>query len=399
MNVLVGKFGKSILFNEEKWGMIGGDAQPKLFYLWLAETYPEHNFYMIGKNDIKQYKKKNIQPPIPDNLIDLWDDCIPKEMPRHQLSERVDAPITWPWMLEKVKKLNIDCGLFFGGPTGCVNIPETCYKLNGTGDIAKVLYMFVCYVAPMNHVLNSLKIPYTRILEDPKYAPDRARDLFHRDKFTLAQYNVTKIAKTIKSYEENDIIIEQECKFVYSGVENIFLLGEKKEDFRKYKKDIDMLVIMNEGRGRGPAVEEWVLSNYPDAIVSGKWSKEWQDKYPKNIIQTPMHDMLDLVKRTKYTYITPILKNWVTSKWSKMAHYGILPFFDPTYDTQGHVKIDPYLRVNSPEEMKEKIDFLNKNPKEYERLLDHIWELLDEKYYNGQYFKKLVDETFERLVK
>ena len=386
MNILIGKFGKSILFDESKWGLVGGDAQPKLFYIWLAETYPEHTFYMIGKNDIPRFKKKGGE--LPSNIVDLWDGYVKKENPE-----------AWNWIYDKVKDMKLDCGVFFGGPTGLANIPEVNYQLKHPDKIAKCLYMFKNYVAPINHVLNMTKIPYTRILEDPKYAPDRARDLFHRDKFVLAQYTAKISAKTIKSYEENTTYIDQENKYVYSGVENIFLLGEEKEDFRKYKKDIDMLVIMNEGKGRGPAVEKWVLSNFPDAIVSGKWSKEWLEKYPDNFIQVRMHDMLDQVKRTKYTYITPILKNWVTSKWSKMAHYGILPFFDPTYDTQGHVKIDPYLRVNSPEEMKEKIDFLNANPKEYERLLNHIWELLNEDYYNGKYFKKLMDQTFTRLMK
>ena len=47
-NIIVGKFGKSVSFNFNKWGMIGGDSESAIFIASLAQLYPHDNFYIVS---------------------------------------------------------------------------------------------------------------------------------------------------------------------------------------------------------------------------------------------------------------------------------------------------------------------------------------------------------------
>ena len=73
-NIIVGKFGKSISFNFNKWGMIGGDSESAIFIASLAQLYPHDNFYIVSRNDfsslyvdVKEKINKN------NNLFDCWE--------------------------------------------------------------------------------------------------------------------------------------------------------------------------------------------------------------------------------------------------------------------------------------------------------------------------------------
>ena len=51
MNIIIGKFGKSIIFRNEKWGIIGGDSESAVFIWTMAHLYPNYNFYIVSRND------------------------------------------------------------------------------------------------------------------------------------------------------------------------------------------------------------------------------------------------------------------------------------------------------------------------------------------------------------
>ena len=50
-NILIGKFGKVISFNAEKWGMTGGDSESAILISCMAQSYPDANFYIACRND------------------------------------------------------------------------------------------------------------------------------------------------------------------------------------------------------------------------------------------------------------------------------------------------------------------------------------------------------------
>ena len=53
-NILIGKFGKSISFNPEKWGMVGGDSESAILISCMAQLYPDATFYIASPNDINK---------------------------------------------------------------------------------------------------------------------------------------------------------------------------------------------------------------------------------------------------------------------------------------------------------------------------------------------------------
>ena len=54
MNIAIGKFGRSISFNENNWGAIGGDNEPPSLFLKLAELNPNNTYYLIGKSNFRR---------------------------------------------------------------------------------------------------------------------------------------------------------------------------------------------------------------------------------------------------------------------------------------------------------------------------------------------------------
>jgi hypothetical protein len=56
MNIGIGKFGKSILFDSKKWGAIGGDLDAPVMISLVAKRHPEHNFYLLGHSDFSRLK-------------------------------------------------------------------------------------------------------------------------------------------------------------------------------------------------------------------------------------------------------------------------------------------------------------------------------------------------------
>jgi hypothetical protein len=136
-NIVIGKFGRSILFNENKWAAVGGDNEPAILFKTLAKYNPNINFYFLGKTDYKTGIS---------NLINIWNNYKKKTEDDH---------INWP--LEALKDIKIDAGIFMAGPMGQANIPNKIKKIHNNDDIAKVLCMFTNYVGPQIHYLNETR--------------------------------------------------------------------------------------------------------------------------------------------------------------------------------------------------------------------------------------------------
>ena len=58
MNILIGKFGRSIFFDKKSWSIYAGDDEAPILYTELAKRYPQHTFYLIGKSDIYKIKRR-----------------------------------------------------------------------------------------------------------------------------------------------------------------------------------------------------------------------------------------------------------------------------------------------------------------------------------------------------
>ena len=79
-----------------------------------------------------------------------------------------------------------------------------------------------------------------------------------------------------------------------------------------------------------------------------------------------------------------------------MLYFGIVPFFHPKYDTDKIFDVPTILRVRSAREMWSTIERLEANPREYQEVLEHLWNMLDDGYYTGEYLSNNIANALEK---
>ena len=399
MNYLIGKIGRSIYFDKRKWSMYAGDEEAPLLYTMLARRHPEDKFFLIGRSDIKKARASGLD--IPDNIVDMFND-IPSGIKdcRKELCH---------WMLKKVTGtgLKFDAGIIYQGPEGGINVPGVGTKtVMGELHDAKCLLMFEVYAAPIYHTLNMTGVPYFLINGDPRYIPKKSRDILNDEKFILSQINITKYNRRIAGgkYESQEYRMA-ENKFKYAGVETVFLLDEPKIDFRNMKKSTKFVMGLNGGGDRQGIVEEWLLNdpNHREGMkIYGKWEKSFTSKWPGVFEECAIKNVEFIFWDSKYTFIPPFFKKlpgFVTQKFWKMLYYGIIPFFHPKYDVDKLFDVPEILRVNTPKEMWDRIEHLETHKDEYDKILDHIYGLLADKYFNGDHLNDTVMNAVASITK
>lgn len=386
MNIAIGKFGRSINFKESNWSAVGGDNEPPTLFLKLAELNSNNTYYLIGKSNFRKmdndFKNKY------KNIIDLWE----------FYDKEKDDNITFLYDYISKNNIKIDCGILFAGPTSaaCMN---NVLK-NKKGEYCKPLNCFLNYAGPIVDYLNKSQIKYISLVPDPRYNPIPARELYNRPVYNLSQYDEENISIHIKSYDDLDFIEENE-KTTYNDIEKMFFIGKNKLNFNNLNKNIKMMIVLNEGGNgglkRGPILKEYILNNFNDIEIYGKWADKWYEdkrfKGPKKFIE-----LQNLLPNVKYTFIIPIQKGWVTAKFWEMINYGIIPFMHPYYDEQNHINCPDFIRVKSPEELLEKINYLENNEFDYKKLLKSLQDLLKDEYYNGEYINNLLNEKIKEMI-
>lgn len=355
---LCGKIGKSGKFNPSTWSAIGGDNEFPTLLRKLAELNPDDTFIIIGRNDVDKHRETM---KLPKNLRDVYEGA--------SKEERDDID----YIGKRLDGVKIDGCFLMSGPTGSCNIPNKSWKrkelAQGRKEYAKSLETFQNYVAPIYQYLNFSNIPWVMIANDPRYI-DQGNDLMNQPVKILSQYNETIHMKTFDNWEDQNYV-KKAIPSVYAGIEKIFLIDKK---VSTVPKTINFMMVLNEGnngvKSRYPMLKEYVLDSMSDVAIYGKWDEktignDTRFKGPKKF-----EELQKELPSIKYTFIIPIKPGWVTAKWVEMIANGIIPFFHPTYDEQKHCNVPEYIRIKSPKELHEKIEFLNNNPAEYERILN-----------------------------
>lgn len=405
MNIGIGKLGRSIYFNKDRRSMTNGDEEAPLMYTMLAKRHPEHTFYLLGRSDIGKVRQKqkasslntffgeDVEPIIPDNIIDLYDDW-----------DRESAGYTHRWLLEKLNCMGVklDLGIIYSGPMPQVGIPnEGIMRLDGTAP-AKSLEMFVNYYAPIMHVLNMTQIPWICLCGDAKYVPMRARDIINEPKIVLSQIEGTYKTNRIASYDDSLNIREVKETYKYAGIETVYMLDEPKIDWRDIKKDIKFTIGLNGGQSRDDFMREWFINaGNTNVKVYGVWSEEFTNAYPNMFEEKRIVEVAGEFLRTRYTIIPPPHKptgNFVTQKFWKMIHYGIIPFFHPNYDTDKIFPVPPILRVKNGKELYERMDYLDAHPDEYKSIQNLMWRLLDDDLFDGTFLHNQIQSYLKKYV-
>lgn len=422
MNILIGKIGRSVFFNEASWNMYAGDEEAPILYTLLAKTYPEHTFYFIGRSDLSRYKRKisiaeassfssffeeddnqinqsdDFNNDIPDNIVDLFEnynkskDGYAHEYLEKQISE---------------KKLKFDIGIIFQGPSFGTSLPNAIYKIDDNNTYTAPLEMGVSYSAPIIHALNITNVPYFLLVSDPRYVPILQRDVINDERFILSQIN-TKFSNRKRIcgyYEESKKFRMVDLDYRYAGIETIFMINKKKVDFTKFEKTNNFIIALNSAgikSERQQIITDWLLKDNNNSIkIYGKWENEFIEKYPGVFEETAIRDLEDKFFNSRFTFIPPFSKKhskFVTQKFWKMIYYGVIPFFHPYYDTEKLFKVPDILRVSTPKDMWKRIEWLNNNESDYRKLLTYFYSMLDDSFFSGQFMINKINDSVKEIL-
>ena len=393
-NILIGKFGKVISFNSEKWGMVGGDSESAILISCMAQSYPDVNFYIASRNDfnkIDSHTRNAINKN--NNLFNIW--------------EGYDSQIdnqSWLRYYFKMNKINLDFGLFYGGPSSGCTIPNSMYLITEPDKTATPMSSSKRSVGIITKYLNDTGLPYVEIGEDPRYLPIQAKDLFNRSRRILcAKNDITFSVKHIKEYLSREII-ETTIPCSDIGHSYMFLMNEDKNDLLNEpgERNTKINVAMHCTASQDGSVDKWdlvkdfILDPFPETFIYGKWDEKIiEGKHQNQFKEIPMTDLHSVMYDTKYTLVIGGSKTWGTqSKFWKMLIFGILPFFDP--DNENIFDAPEFLEIKDANDFIEKIKFLESNPDEYLKLWKQCQALIHrDGLWDGTVFLSNLEKEIE----
>ena len=381
MNIIIGKFGKSINFEPLQWGMIGGDSESAILAQSIAHLYPDDNFYLVSRNN---FSKLSIDTQMKinknNNLIDCW--------------KNYDKSINnQDWLINYFNDIKIDFGLLYSGLSGSTTIEN--YMHTQSGEYAKPMSFSKNYTGIIAKFLNETNIPYMEIGEDSRFFPLVARDLHNRSKRILSVVDTVLSTKHIKS-KENQSIVTTRTPVSDVGHSYAFLMSEDKDKLLDEPNKRNTLIsIFMHGTAshhktvnKGKIMEDYILNNFPETQIYGKWDLSTiNKKYHGNIKEIPMIDLHDVLYDTKYSLLTGGSNDYPTSsKFWKFLMFGIIPFFYKKEDIE-KFEISSFLYVKDGNELKNKIENLEKNVDFY----NVIWydlknKIMKDDLWNGHRF-------------
>ena len=393
LNVAFAKAGKAIVFDPGKWDMYGGAHETTQLISTFAQMNPNINVWILGKSDwgkLKPEIKEKIN--VHNNIFDMWEGYAPGNI---QLQD-------WPLHFAKSKSLTIDFSFIIVGPTALCSTRNKILKIN-SDDYAIPMAMMERYMGPLTIFFNETKTPYVEITEDSRYITMVSRDLYHRSRKVLSTSTVPEgiTVKHITGYHElSKDLIETTIPVLNGSTSRMFLMAEPNNKLKEPGVRTNLISVYSNGTGMGgpekfPPIREYVLDLFPDSIMYGYWPTETEtpeiQNYRGRIVPTAMSDLTDQMYNTKYAFMMPIKTGgWTSAKFYKHLLSGMIPFchkyaFNSYYDG-----IPDYLCLESPEDFKEKIEFLEANPDEYLKLWNQCQAMLKDEYFSGEFFNNML---------
>lgn len=398
--VVIGKMGRSIYFDKNKWKDAAGNNEAPILFSAIAKLNPENTYYLIGKSDFSRVSDEVRKEWFPhDNVIDCWVGWNAKQ----------DDPTTWIW--NQLKDINIDYGIIHGGMAS-LSIPGKIYCLDRkTGlpnnQIRKPIQSLVNYCSPITYYLNESGINWLTITSDGRYMPLPARDIINPEKISLGVKEGKETFKRMKSYEDQVTMVEHEIDMRYGAAEFQYLLDPNisgtKHNVPKEQK-IALFFHQYDNKKRIKAITE-IMDAFDDSEICmfGKWDPEIYTS-PKYRGSLQYDELQEFLPKVKYTFCYPIVPGDISAKWVEAARAGIIPFLHSSYDSQRllvkYHKIPEWVYVDSAEELKQKIDYLEGNSMAYHKLKNiFVTAVSGAKYYNGAHFVNLINQAVKDMKK
>lgn len=383
MNIVIGKFGRSIKFKTANHGAVGGDNEPPALYLSMALANPDNTYYMIGKSDMDRCGIE-----LPTNLVNVWSNY----------NSKSDSEIDWVTNWFTNNNITVDAGVIMSGPGG-ESQPGLLSKQNYPAP-AKFLSMSSSGKGPLVHYLNHSNIPWVMIVQDPRYSKI-GRDVLNRPKRVLGQYKEIVKELVIRSFDLEDQrptrwqAVRQQ--HTYDQMEKIFLMG--KQPSEPVDKTIPFMMVLNEGKGRYGELDRFVLRHFDNIEIYGKWLNKKTENDPRFKGPMKFEELQAKLPAVKYTFIIPIDQGWVTSKVWEMAYHGVIPFMHPTYDEQRNVPVPDFIRVSSPVDLLNKITQLDNDPVLYNQIRQQLLDMIKPEDYDGSNINKIITQAVNEITK
>lgn len=410
MKIALGKFGKSVVFGDIhklRKSMTSGAIDAPTIYRALIENNPHHQFYFIGRSDFSRLKPdERLELNKHKNVFDPWKDY--KEWQRTYKGPEGECGIDFIDNWRKTSGIELDVGVFLPGHMLPIGVQGKSISDKNDGTLAKCLVASYTYAGPMYHYVNETKLPYVMLVTDPRCYPGLNKDLFVVPKRVLSQYNETLTVEHRTKYDSVELV-KDTVPAVYSGIETLYLMqppeqeaeiddffsdtGDRKTDI---SRDIQMILFLNEGNpSRYDDVMKYVLGEHNQIKIYGKWKdKVYNDPRFEDV---PMASLSHLFNRIKYTFCIPIKKGWATGKFWDMIRMGIVPFVHPDYDSQRNIGFPEFLRVQSSEDLQQKMDYLDNNPDEYNKLKKQLDDMITKDKQDGTYINNMIMKHLEEI--
>lgn len=396
-NVVIAKMGRSIYFNRNNWKDGAGNNEAPLLFSTIARLNPNNTYYLIGKSDFSRVDEEVRKEWFPhNNVIDVWANW----------KKGVD-PTTFIW--NELKGVEIDYGIIHGGMVS-LSIPGRIYCLdrkNKTLDYTKFrspIQSLVNYVSPITFYLNESMIDWLTVTSDGRYMPMEARDLINVEKISLGVREGKKVVSRMKSYEDQETMVEHEVDLRYACGEMQYLLDNKWNRFRTHQdKDykVGLFFHQYDNKKRIAAITEIIDAFEEDEIaVYGKWDETYTSPKFKGSIK--FDDLQSLLPHVKYTFCYPIIPGDISAKWVEAVMNGIIPFFHETYDSDKllnkYHEIPKWLWVKDADDMKNKIKYLDENVMAYNKMINILVSAVS-KYTTGGHFVNSINKAVRDMKK
>ena len=384
-NIVVSQVGLSTRLQQSEQFM---SRDVRGFFSMFCPLFPEHTFWYIGPvADIKTLDSAKL----PSNLRIMWRDVPTKQTPIERVEwVKANAPV-------------VDLFILFMGPTGVINIPGKFKRLDG--QPFKTMLFSERYVAPIIEVVNSN--PKARIIElyaDPRCELRNIKDMLVPPTLQLSQRPKKVKNARYKGYTDQTTI-KEEGEFLYFPIQALnFIMDLQKPRIQIPTNRAGFQLVLNSSSKadnapgaipRLPILQEWILKNFPDVEIYGKWDKKICGEDPRFKGSISTQELEQKMASWHSSFCIPMSPNFVTTKYLELIRAGVIPFLHPQYDGLGLTKIPEILRIKTPEDLKNGIELFSADKTAY----SNLWNELLELYYEDlNYAKNEMSALINELV-
>lgn len=400
MKVGYAKIGRSMPLPPSKFGEVGGDNEPPVLLNKLARRHPEHEFIIIGRNS----GEEPLAVGLPDNVKNPWLDW--REEAAAKTKEAAGSTPKVVAMLDELTMatwVDLDAVIVWAGQHGTSNTP---IPIVGGTELTNPQISFVNYAS---YVVRGISVwrdrdPVAR--QEVWLCPDprnylKCRDLKWPPPPVVCQFTWQKQEKHYRyddpcdpqffncTWDEHNVW-KATHHYEYQELENVGIPSNLPHDVLDWSERKRFGILINEARtgvrdNRRDVLKQWVLPLGPDWIA-GKWTPQSQGRLGLVIQPIPWYSVFETLQTIKSTFTTPSSgSGWATTKPWECFATGTICFFHPHYDSQDNILGRPgfealkqWLRVDTPEMLRHRVDAVDSSRETYEALAQEQRRLYDE---------------------